>query len=52
VVEAVMIFSRLKHEKRFGVVLLQTINIIRNLERPTAYLEGSTPSLTASGYLI
>lgn len=34
VVKAVMVFSRLKHEKGFGVVLLQAIDTISNLERP------------------
>ncbi len=36
--EAVVVFSRLKHEKGFGVVLLQAIDTISNPERPEAYL--------------
>ncbi len=33
-----MVFRRLKHEKGFGVVLLQAIDTISNPERPEAYL--------------
>ena len=32
-----MVFSRLKHEKGFGVVLFEAIDTISNPERPEAY---------------
>jgi hypothetical protein len=44
--EAVVVFSRLKHEKGFRVVLLQAIDTISNPERPETYLHGELPEWT------